>query len=83
MKLLVKEIGQLVTVCEGKRFLAGAEMANITVRTGCLALAVDDLGKIAMVGSENLGRKHRSWERAAHNRERERESWRSGDVMVD
>ena len=35
------------------------------------------------VKSENLGRKHRSWERAAHNRERERESWRSGDVMVD
>ena len=52
MKLLVKEIGQLVTVCEGKRFLAGRDMANITVRKGPLALAVDDQGKIAMVGRE-------------------------------
>ena len=41
MKLLVKGIGQLVTVCEGRRFLAGKDMADITVRSGCLAVAVD------------------------------------------
>ena len=52
MKLLVKGIGQLVTVCEGRRFLAGKEMADITVRSGCLAVAVDLQGNIAMVGSE-------------------------------
>ena len=52
MKLLVKGIGQLVTVTEGKRFLAGADMANITLREGCLALAVDNEGRIAMIGSE-------------------------------
>ena len=52
MKLLVKGIGQLVTVCEGRRFLAGKDMANITVRSGCLAVAVDLQGNIAMVGTE-------------------------------
>ena len=52
MKLLVKGIGQLVTVTEGKRFLAGPDMANITLREGCLALAVDNEGRIAMIGSE-------------------------------
>ena len=53
MKLLVKGIGQLVTVTEGRRFLAGAEMANITIREGRLALAVDNRGRIAMIGSED------------------------------
>jgi len=52
MKLLVKGIGQLVTVTEGKRFLAGPDMSNITVREGRLSLAVDNEGKIAMIGSE-------------------------------
>ena len=52
MKLLVKGIGQLVTVTEGKRFLAGPDMANITLREGCLALAVNNEGRIAMIGSE-------------------------------
>ena len=53
MKLLVKGIGQLVTVTEGQRFLAGADMANITLREGSLALAVDNEGKIAMIGRED------------------------------
>ena len=52
MKLLVKGIGQLVTVTEGQRFLAGQDMANIQVREGCLALAVDTGGRIAMIGSQ-------------------------------
>eukprot|EP00092_Neocalanus_flemingeri_P018092 GFUD01019581.1.p1 GENE.GFUD01019581.1~~GFUD01019581.1.p1 ORF type:complete len:420 (-),score=125.05 GFUD01019581.1:259-1518(-) len=52
MKLLVKGIGQLVTVSEGTRFLAGKDMSNIKVRDGCLAVAVDNEGKIAMVGSQ-------------------------------
>ena len=52
MKLLVKDIGTLVTVCQGRTFLAGPDMANISVRTGCLALAVDDQGHIAMLGSQ-------------------------------
>lgn len=51
MKLLVKNIGQLVTVCDGgKQFLAGKDMANIKIQEGCLAIAVNDDGKIAMVG---------------------------------
>ena len=52
MKLLVKGIGQLVTVAEGATFLAGADMANIRVREGCLAVAVDGEGNIAMVGDQ-------------------------------
>ena len=52
MKLLVKGIGQLVTVAEGATFLAGADMANIRVREGCLAVAVDAEGNIAMVGDQ-------------------------------
>ena len=52
MKLLIKGIGQLVTVTEGSKFLAGNDMSSIKVREGCLAVAVDDAGKIAMVGSE-------------------------------
>ena len=52
MKLLVKNIGQLVSVCDGKQFLAGKDMANIKISDGCLAIAVDDDGKIAMVGSQ-------------------------------
>ena len=31
---------------------AGKDMANITVRSGCLAVAVDVKGNIAMVGTE-------------------------------
>ena len=52
MKLLVKGIGQLVSVCEGQNFLAGKEMANIKIKDGCLAVAVDNNGKIAMVGTQ-------------------------------
>ena len=52
MKLLIKEIGQLVTVVEGTRFLAGKDMSSIKVREGCLAVAVSDDGKIAMVGHQ-------------------------------
>jgi len=52
MKLLVKDIGELVTVCQGRRFLAGKDMANITVSNGCLAVAVDQQGNIAMVGPQ-------------------------------
>ena len=52
MKLLVKGIGQLVTVTEGQRFLAGPDMANIKLREGSLAVAVDNEGRIAMIGSE-------------------------------
>ena len=37
---------------EGTRFLAGKDMSSIKVREGCLAVAVDDEGKIAMVGSQ-------------------------------
>merc|ERR1712198_512864 len=52
MKLLVKGIGQLVSVSEGQNFLAGKEMANIKIKDGCLAVAVDNNGKIAMVGTQ-------------------------------
>jgi len=52
MKLLIKGIGQLVTVAEGTKFLAGKDMSTIKVREGCLAVAVDDQGKIAMIGSQ-------------------------------
>jgi len=52
MKLLIKGIGQLVTVAEGTKFLAGKDMSTIKVREGCLAVAVDDEGKIAMIGSQ-------------------------------
>jgi len=52
MKLLIKDIGQLVTVVEGTRFLAGKDMSSIKVREGCLAVAVSDDGKIAMVGPQ-------------------------------
>ena len=52
MKLLVKGIGQLVTVAEGATFLAGSDMATIRVREGCLAVAVDEEGNIAMVGDQ-------------------------------
>ena len=52
MKLLVKGIGQLVTVSEGQLYLAGDDMANVKVRDGCLAVAVDNDGRIAMVGSQ-------------------------------
>jgi len=52
MKLLVKGIGQLVIVSEGCKFLAGKEMANIKVLEGHLALAVDNNGKISMVGPQ-------------------------------
>ena len=52
MKLLVKGIGQLVTVCDGERFLAGSEMSNIKIKDGCQAVAVDNSGKIAMIGSQ-------------------------------
>jgi len=53
MKLLVKGIGQLVSVTEnGQQYLAGSDMANVKVRNGCLAIAVDDEGKIAMLGSQ-------------------------------
>lgn len=56
MKLLVKGIGQLVVVSEGKKYLAGKEMSNIKVMngesSGNLAVAVDSNGKIAMVGTE-------------------------------
>ena len=52
MKLLVKGIGQLVTVCEGKQFLSGSDMSNIKIKDGCLAVAVDNSGKIAMIGSQ-------------------------------
>jgi len=54
MKLLVKNIGQLVTVVEGKEVcLAGKGMSQIKVREGNadqpLAVAVDDDGLLAMV----------------------------------
>jgi len=52
MKILIKGIGQLVTVAEGTKFLAGKDMSTIKVREGCLAVAVDDEGKIAMIGSQ-------------------------------
>lgn len=53
MKLLIKDIGQLVTVVEGTRFLAGKDMSTIKVRDGCLAVAVDDDGRIAMIGTQD------------------------------
>lgn len=55
MKLLVKGIGQLVTVAEGASYLAGKDMANIKVReagAGPLAVAVGQDGLIAMVGDQ-------------------------------
>jgi len=57
MKLLVKNIGQLVTVVEGGEVcLAGKGMGQIKVREGNaeqpLALAVDDDGLIAMVDTQ-------------------------------
>jgi len=57
MKLLVKNIGQLVTVVEGGEVcLAGKGMGQIKVREGNaeqpLALAVDDDGLIAMVDGQ-------------------------------
>jgi len=50
MKLLVKGIGQLVSVAEGQAFLTGKDMTNIKIKQGKHAIAVDDEGKIAMVG---------------------------------
>ena len=35
-----------------RALLAGSDMANVKVRNGCLAIAVDDEGKIAMLGSQ-------------------------------
>jgi len=57
MKLLVKNIGQLVTVVEGGEVcLAGKAMSQIKVREGNaeqpLALAVDDDGLIAMLDTQ-------------------------------
>lgn len=56
MKLLVTNIGQLVTVTEGKPFLAGAAMGDIKTMDGGgkdkFAVAVGDDGLIAMVGTQ-------------------------------
>merc|ERR1711962_1637732 len=57
MRLLVKNIGQLVTVVEGEEVcLAGKDMGQIKVREGGakepLAVAVDANGLIAMVGTQ-------------------------------
>ena len=48
--MLVKDIGQLVSVAEGQAFLTGKDMTNIKIKQGKHAVAVDDEGKIAMVG---------------------------------
>jgi len=52
MKLLLRNIGQLVTVCESKSFLAGKEMNNIQVLEGKFAVAIGNDGRIAAFGTE-------------------------------
>ena len=41
-----------MTVVEGAKFLAGKDMSSIKVREGCLAVAVSEDGKIAMIGPQ-------------------------------
>jgi len=52
MKLLVKNIGQLVIVSRGKSFLAGPEMNDIQVEEGEFAVVVSDDGNIAALGPQ-------------------------------
>jgi len=49
---LVRNIGQLVTVCQGRDYLPGKEMNNIQVIEGKLAVAVGADGKITAFGPE-------------------------------